>query len=356
MHPAGRCLLRAVAPALPKISYVLTSHNRSRYIREAVESALAQDYPGELEFIFSDDCSTDDTYDIICRCAADYTGPHRVITTRTPRNMGLAGNTNHAVSLATGEWVIRADDDDLAAVDRCSVIARAIAEHPGCTYVATGLRAFTDATADEARAASCTPCGTHASARVVSLSDGPISPLFPGANSLYSYKAWHISVYRTFGPLDEEAYYVDDLSCYYRANILGSGVYLDNVPAVLMRQGSGNQSRGGDDASRGYRAIVRLERFNDKYFNVTVPPLTRELAAYRTYSTTHPSPHLTDLLNAIEEDINTRKLLSTFWRRGILNRIRISRRLGYKGLFSAIRCLPLPVFAFVLALGRRLKR
>ncbi|MDD6813758.1 MAG: hypothetical protein PUD60_05100, partial [Akkermansia muciniphila] len=74
-----------------------------------------------------------------------------------------------------------------------------------------------------------------------------------------------------------------------------------------------------------------------------------------TYAATHPSPNLAGLLNAIEADINTRKLLSTFWRRGILNRIRISRRLGYKGLFSAIRCLPLPVFAFVLALGRRLK-
>ena len=40
---------------LPKLSYVLLSHNREKYIRGAIESAFAQDYEGELEYIFSDD-------------------------------------------------------------------------------------------------------------------------------------------------------------------------------------------------------------------------------------------------------------------------------------------------------------
>ena len=46
------------------------SHNREKYIRAAIESAFAQDYEGEMEYIFSDDCSTDRTFEIIQECVA----------------------------------------------------------------------------------------------------------------------------------------------------------------------------------------------------------------------------------------------------------------------------------------------
>ena len=76
-------------PNLPKLSYVLLSHNREQYIRTAVESAFAQDYEGELEYIFSDDCSTDRTYEILKECVDAYKGPRRVVLTQTPRNLHL---------------------------------------------------------------------------------------------------------------------------------------------------------------------------------------------------------------------------------------------------------------------------
>ena len=46
------------------VTFSLLCHNHERFIREAVRSALAQDYE-PLEILISDDHSTDATLDII---------------------------------------------------------------------------------------------------------------------------------------------------------------------------------------------------------------------------------------------------------------------------------------------------
>lgn len=339
---------------LPKLSYVLLSHNREKYIRAAIESAFAQDYEGELEYIFSDDCSTDRTFEIIKECVAAYKGSRRVVVTQTPRNLHLAGNTNHAVQFVESDWIVRADDDDYSAVDRCSLIGRAIASHPRARYVTTGVVHFTDAEEEKYQAQSqsrhsdspeiketdiCVHTADETSFRPISV----------------SYKAWHMDVFRVFGPLHPQGYYVDDLTCFYRASILGTGVHMAKAVAVFMRDGSGNMSRGGDDNQRGYSAIMRLERFNDRYYNLTHEPMLEVQRALIEYVSKHSIQGASPFLEAFKEEIAKRELLCTFWRKGILNRIHISRKLGYRGLFSAIRCLPMPFFAFLLSLYQKIK-
>ena len=344
--------------ALPKISYVLLAHNREQYIRAAIESALAQDYAGELEYIFSDDCSTDRTYDIMKECVDAYTGPRHIILTRTPRNLHLAGHTNHAVALATGEWIVRADDDDYSSIDRCTLIGQAAAQHPDCRYIVTRVQGFTDVEDEATKQNSLQACAirntTYRRADVREGYDAHKERI----HQKYSYKAWHISVYRDFPLLHQNAYYVDDLSCYYRANLMSYGIYIEGEPAVFMRNGSGNMSRGGDDASRGYASIIRLEKFNDKYFNITYAPLEQELASYRCYlatQTPREQEALAPFIASLEADMHLRELLSTYWRNGTLNRWRIKKQLGYHGLFTYIRCLPLPLFATIQASFRKLK-
>ena len=46
------------------VTYVVLTYNQESYIREAVQSALAQNY-SPLEVIVSDDCSIDKTFDVI---------------------------------------------------------------------------------------------------------------------------------------------------------------------------------------------------------------------------------------------------------------------------------------------------
>ena len=56
-------------PSTPKISVLIPTHNYARYLPEAIESVLAQDFT-DYELLVSDDASTDNSADIICRYAA----------------------------------------------------------------------------------------------------------------------------------------------------------------------------------------------------------------------------------------------------------------------------------------------
>lgn len=335
---------------LPRLSYVLLSHNREQYIRKAIESAFAQEYEGELEYIFSDDCSTDSTYDIIKECVAAYKGNRKVIVTQTPHNMHLAGNTNHAVQFATGDYVVRADDDDLSTPDRCKIIGEIAAAYPGCSCVQTSALLFVDAEEDVKlnQAAELNLAKPEISVFDITAGYDGISGFFVDSPCN---KVWSIEVYKKFAPLPMEGYYVDDLICQYRANVLGFFVRTSAV-TVLARQASGNMSSGGNDGSRGYDSIMRLERFNDKYVNVTYAPLEAAIAEITQYMMRERAVDMekaTTFFHALAKDMEERRLLQSYWRKGVLNRLRIRRRLNYKGVFSLLRCLPMPMFARLLS-------
>ncbi len=344
-------------PFLPKLSYVLLSHNREKYIRQAVESAFAQNYEGELEYIFSDDCSTDRTFEIIQECVRAYRGKRRVVVTRTPHNMNLAGNTNHAVSFATSDWIIRADDDDIACIDRCSIIGKAIAGHPEATFVYTRQRDFTDAAEQETLRKSTEVRGNVPDAAVMDVRHG-YSAREGFCMRNCSHQAWSAKVYREFGPLLPEASLVDDVSCCWRANFLGYGLDID-VVTMYIRTGSNNMCRGGDDGKRGYRAIKRQEEFNDRYLNITLPPLTTEfnrLCAAREKLDRDAAASLEAFFRQLREVLGYRRMMTTYWRSGILNRIRINRKLGKHHPFDLARALPLPLYSAILAAARTYKK
>ena len=346
-------------PQLPKLSYVLLSHNREKYIRAAIESAFAQDYEGELEYIFSDDCSTDRTFEIIKECVAAYKGGRRVVVTQPPANQHLAGNTNHAVQFVESDWIVRADDDDLSSVDRCTIIGKAIAEHPGASFVATVARKFTDEEETEAREESSRPCGQQAEVTELDIRrPGFGYPIF--YYDQYSFKAWRMDSFRLFGPLDKQAYYCDDYTCFFRCCVLGSGLYVDNAPAVFVRDGSGNMSRGGEDNSRNYQSIIRLEQFHDKYYNQTYAPLHATHLQMLEYVADHFSDAEKEaakpFMERVERNMHTRSLMRTYWRRGILYRLKCCRAMGFSTAFSLLYSLPMPVYAAILVILRKLKR
>ncbi len=341
---------------LPKLSYLLLSYNRAKYIRAAIESAFAQDYAGELEIIISDDCSTDGSYEIIQECAAAYTGDRRVIVTQTPRNGHLAAHTNHALSFATGEWIIRADDDDYSSVDRCSLIAEAICQFPDSTYVGVEIEHFDDSQDAAIREIVSRPARREeTSVRRFDVRDDIENVKAMGAKCSQM-NAWRKVCYDTFGALDPQGYYVDDYCVYLRANLLGSCALVEHAIPHYIRTASNNMCRGGDDGTRGYRAILRLEKFNDTYYNITLPPLKKELALYKDYLSKLDAQRQTELqpwIDHIEDLLQTRALLADYWRKGCLYRYQIKRKMSYRGAFSWLRLLPMPIFACLLATYRR---
>jgi glycosyltransferase involved in cell wall biosynthesis len=102
----------------PIVTVLMPVYNGERYLREAVESILAQTLES-FEFLVIDDGSTDQT-GAICRSFAD----PRIRVIRHERNAGLVSALNSAIDLITTKYVARMDADDVALPDR---LARQVA-------------------------------------------------------------------------------------------------------------------------------------------------------------------------------------------------------------------------------------
>lgn len=105
---------------LPRISVVMAVHNGARYLRESVESVLAQTWR-DFEFIIVDDGSTDATPAILNEYE-ERDGRVRVI--HNPENIGQTRSLNRGLAVARGEFVARQDADDLSLPER---LARQVA-------------------------------------------------------------------------------------------------------------------------------------------------------------------------------------------------------------------------------------
>lgn len=98
---------------LRRLSIGLPVYNGEKFIREAIDSLLAQTFQ-DFELIISDNASTDKTEEICREYAAQ---DERIRYYRNDTNIGCAGNFNRVFELATGEYFKWAAYDDLHAPD-----------------------------------------------------------------------------------------------------------------------------------------------------------------------------------------------------------------------------------------------
>lgn len=91
------------------VSVVMPNFNGARFIDEAIHSVLAQTY-GDLELIIVDDCSTDDSRDII---AAREDRDPRIRSFYHADRTGPAAARNRAIAEARGRYIAFLDSDDL---------------------------------------------------------------------------------------------------------------------------------------------------------------------------------------------------------------------------------------------------
>lgn len=95
------------------ISVIMSNYNTpEEYLREAIESILNQTY-SDFEFIIVDDCSTDNSLEII----KSYKDP-RISVIKNEVNMGITKSLNRALAVSKGEFVARMDADDICLPER----------------------------------------------------------------------------------------------------------------------------------------------------------------------------------------------------------------------------------------------
>ncbi|MEN8763083.1 MAG: glycosyltransferase family 2 protein, partial [Thiogranum sp.] len=93
----------------PRISVVIVNYNFSKYLRECIESVLAQTLQ-PCEIVIYDDCSTDESWNIITEYSQRL--PHLIVAHRQQKNAGMQVNGNAALRRAQGELVCWLDGDD----------------------------------------------------------------------------------------------------------------------------------------------------------------------------------------------------------------------------------------------------
>lgn len=91
----------------PLVSFLIATYNRQSYILEAVRSILKQRY-GNIEVIVIDDCSQDNTQELVKQ-----NFNNQIIYQRNPKNMGPAFSRNVGLGLAKGKYIGLLDSDDI---------------------------------------------------------------------------------------------------------------------------------------------------------------------------------------------------------------------------------------------------
>lgn len=115
--------------AAPRVSVAMATYNQARFVREALDSVLAQTLPAHaFEVIIVDDGSTDDTSRLLDPYASRCRVLHR-------SHRGLVPAINDALATASGHWFARLDSDDAVAVDWLARLLTAADAHPNAAVV-----------------------------------------------------------------------------------------------------------------------------------------------------------------------------------------------------------------------------
>ena len=110
----------------PLVSVLMTAYNREKYIGEAISSVLVSSY-SNFEFIIVDDCSSDNTVNIINAFAQK---DKRIQIHVNEKNLGQFANRNKAALLAKGTYLKYFDSDDLMHRDMLEVMMDGLAKFP----------------------------------------------------------------------------------------------------------------------------------------------------------------------------------------------------------------------------------
>jgi glycosyltransferase involved in cell wall biosynthesis len=110
----------------PRVSVVIPTYNRTRWLAETIESVLGQTF-SDLEVVVGDDASTTENPGAV---VAQFDDP-RLRYVRFGENAGIVRNFNRCIELADGEYVLALGDDDTAHPELIERTVAALDANPG---------------------------------------------------------------------------------------------------------------------------------------------------------------------------------------------------------------------------------
>lgn len=125
-----------------QISIIMTSYNYADYIKEAIESVIAQTYTN-WELIIVDDGSTDNSVDVI-NGYIKLDSRIKLFQHEGACNKGLADSLKLGVEKAQNDWITFLESDDKFAQNALEEKIKAIQENPEIELIFSDLEMFQD--------------------------------------------------------------------------------------------------------------------------------------------------------------------------------------------------------------------
>jgi len=120
----------------PRIGVLMPVYNVAPFIKKSIQSILDQSF-SDFELLIIDDCSTDETFNIIQSFQDD-----RIKLIRNDVNKGLVYGLNLGLQLLQNDYIARMDGDDLCLPNRFEYQVRFMDENP--EVVLCGTQAYWD--------------------------------------------------------------------------------------------------------------------------------------------------------------------------------------------------------------------
>ncbi|MBP5547920.1 MAG: glycosyltransferase [Bacteroidales bacterium] len=115
------------------VTVIVATYNCAHYIEATLDSVYRQTYR-DIELIYTDDCSIDDSVAIANRWIEAHKERFvRVAQTKTEKNSGVTANYNAGLKEAQGEWIKCLDGDDILpddAIETYVIHCSAAPSHP----------------------------------------------------------------------------------------------------------------------------------------------------------------------------------------------------------------------------------
>lgn len=117
-----------------RVSFIIAIYNHSEFLEIALRTAMEQDYP-DIEYIISDDCSTDGSFELVTNFIKPYLQSKDIKYHKNDVNLGVIENFKKNISLSTGEIIVGGAGDDFFHESRVSQIVKVFRLDGNCQAV-----------------------------------------------------------------------------------------------------------------------------------------------------------------------------------------------------------------------------
>jgi len=206
-----------LAPYLPpvKVLVVTPVHNGARWLRDCVESVVAQTFT-DWAMVLVDDGSTDDSFDEMRRLVIEHPERHFLVTRTKDGPLGCGAARNVGVDAYPAfEWIFPLDCDDMLTDD---ALEKLLALDDGrCGWISPAIRQFGDMTS------------------VIPVTELPQEQVFE-INQYCGASLIRASMWKTLGGQREDLPFMCDWDLWCRATHAGYKPRLLGEPVFLYRR------------------------------------------------------------------------------------------------------------------------